>query len=326
MITEYRTELLANRHIESVVFGKNLYVGLSELESDGRKQKTVKRELVESGYIVVDADNPDKLSATSKAFDEMEGEKPNLIEEWNKSRSRWNRRIPPAKSLPCVSFIDLKLPQRCYLINNASDYEFYIAPEDQVRDTTVDVNLSGPYPLAELPNQYKEIVLARLRDKSRSFGVTQPYVMVTNCELKETVGETLLKERIEVLLKRNLAWGLVNFGILEKGENQHIRHDNEEPADLVYSEGSGSLFGMSLGNLGEDFTQWGPKLDENIRQCCERINSLQHLLTLLRKVSAGVKEMGGMETFVEKLRGEMLSYIQRKDAEKINESADAETV
>lgn len=268
-------------------------ISMASIEQDGRKQKKVKRALVDAGYLnIVDG----VVEVTSKAFDELKAEEPDMFKIWQ-SNNRQRSECIAMVAKDCLSN-----EQLAYVLAHKDDFKFYVFTHDDVVYGHKGDRV-GPCTFEQIGAQYKAM-------NQKSKFMNRPVVMITTDTLEKQVNDLVSQTNLNNLVSSNLHWGLVNQGILEENEDGNIR---------IHSGNSDSVLMnpiYSASNLGNDPTKWDERLNQAIASCESNILKLQTTLHLLDKTRKGINAIGGMDQFIQNMRNAIeKATIDQKEKE-----------
>jgi hypothetical protein len=282
-----------DKWVDCQVWGYPLNVNSYQFESDGRKVKSVMRNLVEQGYL---SQTANVFTATNKAFVEVSEEGVNFFEAWDKDRKDgWNK-----KSLPYIRFKDLTDGQKKFVLANAISYEWYVlySGVTQYGNEMTPGMLQGP---AQPGDDLLDLKVKGQEEIQRRGSEWD--VVISTSGLRDYVKETLAEEHFSKLFVHNLRWGLVTAGFVGE-EDSKIFSSSEDP-DWV-------LGGGSYGNLGNIPEQWGDNLKAKIAEVDECIQRHKKRLVVMKAVQEGVEKAGGWDAFLTTMKAKMQEELSKK--------------
>lgn len=241
------------------------------IEDKRRRDKTL-RTLREHGYLD-DGNNP-----TSKAFDEVQAVRPDLIDKVFLTNARPPKDMHDLDRVPGWTWLDLTPGEQKWVALHPADYEFFHFDTSWVdsrqvfapSDPQLWCNMSRRPWVSDAPYR------AELEDRKYS------------CRLQQVRG-------------RNLAWGLKEQALIE-------------PVDadaFAIRAGDDNLFGPH-GSFGVDPTKWPAELDAEVTRCRQQIAALSREANVLLTTKAKIAEKGGWAAFLERYDAQLRERLERK--------------
>lgn len=258
-ITKDTIEKLARLFAMSVLTQKVgfAYVRWNDLESDGRKLKTLKRRLLKEKLVVDDKnDDNDYQVATAQVFESITPQK-----------MRRDAYTAERDTLPGVRLGDLPVEELAHVALHQEEYVFTVKNSWNNDETVVT------------PQEWAN---NKAYTSQHSLYVATIEWMANRTEVKEEV-------RSRKLLATNLAWGLIKLKLLiEKDATEFIKI---KMADALPFPGD------STPRFGPNPEQWHVDLAEAIEETQKRIKLEQNRLDVFEYLQGRIHELGGWGNF-----------------------------
>jgi hypothetical protein len=251
------------------------------VEADGRKARRILKDLEAAGYIERPKDwstsRPEAWHATSRAFDEVVANKPDLcipLKKYEPAKADlWSVRRENG-----VFWSHLSEGERKYIVEHVSEYTF------------VEVKHDGPVVV--------EPRRLRLQD-----------AQVQDQTFRDTKATLVFDVQFEKALREHLGWGLANLGLIAKADEDVFAARTDSPP-LHFS--SNRMFGFKPEQWGEDAAKGLTTLREQIAKATRAANVLVEAEEKIQAFGGWEKVLAAYKDL---LREALLKAIEKEKAE-----------
>lgn len=277
----------------------------STIERDKRSVAKTIRELVEAKYLAAEPNEDGTYNILPRAFDEITVDSVDLIDEYDKRYEPRDRDT----QYPYIVVDRLTRGQQKTLLLTADHYEWY-AMSELVINYKVALN--------EAEHVHGDGTIVKAAELVRgSFRLSRNMrLVVTLPKLKQHAKDVEFKRQVNELYPKNLPWGLVKQGVIGEAEQKAFGEALTNPTGDSFFPGSGPK---------NDPDQWEAMVEGGIDAIIAEIGELQGKLSLLRKVSHGVKEHGGWNkvkaTYRQTLIDELTKRLESPEEEEAKATA-----
>lgn len=300
----------------------------TDMESDGRKQKKFIKDLIANGYIEAFKncinDEREKYRVTPKVYAEIKAEPIDLIATWAEKRHRIfeSRRNDSFISLQNMGAENLK-----WLIENKDKFQWMVVSAtpykyDHYRKFAEqpgdpESKDRSPWWIAK---DFEDCVALRQAANGKFSNSDGYLICVTSDELKAHVETRALEEKIDILYKQNLPWGLVSLNLvsedemfypLKPGEKEDAPRQARIASDL--SQGFG-LVGR-LAHVDAVPEKWEDRLESSIERIETQLEQGKIQLAFLKKLNDSVKNYG-WDKFLVDYRNLLIESVRNDEKKK----------
>jgi hypothetical protein len=275
------------------------------LESDGRKQKKLIKDLIASGYVEAFKacinDAQEKYRVTPKVYAEIESEPIDLIAHWAERR---HKIFESRRNDSFISLKDMKNENVKWLVENQEKFQWMVVSAVPFRFDHYRNFAENPGdPVAKdrspwwLATNFEDCVSIRKMAATNFQNVEGYLVCVTSDELKAHVEKRAFDEKIDILYKQNLPWGLVSLNLVSEDEMFYPLKPGEHEKTTRQARIAGDLsqgFGLvgRLAYVDSDPEKWETNLASSIERIESQLEQGKIQLAFLRKLSEAVEHYG----------------------------------
>lgn len=250
------------------------YVSASSIEEDGRKRVKALKEAISEGFLTVTERSSGAVYfATSKAYDATEATKPDLTTVVTLGAKRkWD--IERTHGLP---FDSLTIGERKFIVEHRADYTFL---------ESVGMGDVRPYDF----------------DVQKSYG--RGDIIVQDEAFRKVKAEALYDARFEQAYKTNLAWGLVQLGIIA-------------PVDAdVFKARDEDAFAFSAASFvfGSEPEKWSDDAGRGVITLREQIAKATRAANVLIEAQMKIQLFGGWAAVLTAYKAKITEALAKEDA------------
>ena len=292
------------------LIGRKRDFSKAAVESDGRKQNAIVRQLFDRGLIESYGDKGNYI-ITDAAYRMIDAEVINLQEEWEKNGKHAVTELDFDPKFDLIApfyrwpdeFAKIK-----FVAENAGSFLWYVLDDGPLK---YSVNRytpnAGEEASANGSRWYGPMTLPQAQEKMREWFKSEagkpnfynfPVLAFTHQAVVDYVASYRQQQRINKAFAENIAWGLQTLGILDETEGKQV----------ASNEFGGLVMRQTTMNFGENPELWDSRLHQNIETNEKVIAAATENLRILHKIEEKVKEFGGWNKF----REEYLAHLTQE--------------
>jgi hypothetical protein len=300
----------------------------NHLESDGRKQKKLMKALIANGYVEAFkrcvSDKDEFYRVTAKVYELIKSEPLDLIQYWAERR---HRIFESRRNDSFVSLKDMKNENVKWLIENRDNFQWMVVSAVPFRfdhykkfaDTPGDPVSKDKSPWW-IANNLEDCLSIRKR-AANDYPTTEGYlVCVTSDELKTHVETRAFEEKIDILYKQNLPWGLVSLNLVTEDEMFYPLkpgEDEKSPRQARIASDLSQGFGLvgRLAHVEPVPEKWETNLASSIERIEAQLEQGNIQLAFLKKLNEAVTSYG-WEKFLTDYRNLLIESVRNDEKKK----------